>query len=44
MMLQKLQTFVVTLTTIGVWSNLYINYQSKKESTKLENRKRTTIK
>ena len=29
-MLHRIQTFVVTLTTIGVWSNLYINYKQMK--------------
>lgn len=29
MVLQRIQTVVVTLTTIGVWSNLYINYHTK---------------
>ena len=26
-MIHKLQLLVVTTTTIGVWSNLYINYK-----------------
>ena len=26
-MIEKLQLLVVTTTTIGVWSNLYVNYR-----------------
>lgn len=26
MFLQRIQTVVVTMTMIGVWSNLYLNY------------------
>lgn len=29
-MIHRIQTVVVTLTTIGVWSNLYINYEKYK--------------
>lgn len=30
-MIHKLQLLVVTTTTIGVWSNLYLNYLNYKE-------------
>ena len=30
-MIHRIQTVVVTLTTIGVWSNLYINYLKYKD-------------
>lgn len=33
-MIHKLQLLVVTTTTIGVWSNLYLNYLNYKEKNK----------
>ena len=38
MILRKIQTFATTITMIGVWSNLYINYRYKKDAERNNNR------